>query len=103
MNRYKRLMVPWGKDTPDAKGFFEYAKKHYHDCLKFADDIIPGIPTERETTVRVKLLILDKIASPLVYLYESWEVLSPEEKAKYSPELAKIHEQSKRMAEEAFK
>jgi len=46
--------------------------------------------------------IFDKLASPLVYLYEAWEVLAPEEKAKYHPELAKIHEESKQLAEKVF-
>jgi len=103
MNKYKRLMVPWGKDTPDARGFFAYAKQHYLNAEKLAFSIAFEKAWAEPQFWNLVIAIFDKIASPLVYLYESWEVLSPEEKAKYDPELAKIHEQSKRMAEEAFK
>jgi len=103
MNRYKRLMVPWGKDTPDARGFFNYAKEHYERAFHFAFDLANKLGATRVGFNLATELVFDKVASPLVYLYEAWEVLAPEEKAKYDPELAKIHEQSKKLAEEAFK
>jgi len=39
MRSYKRLQVPLGKETPDAKGFFEYAKQHYRRCMSLAAKI----------------------------------------------------------------
>ena len=47
--------------------------------------------------------IFDKLASPLIYLHENWITMPPEQKAKYHPDLAKIHEQVKKQVEEAFK
>ena len=101
-NRYKRLMVPWSKETPDAKGFFNYAKEHYETCIQLALEIAIKCGASRIGVNLIVRMVFDKLASPLVYLYEAWEVLNPEEKAKYSLEMAKIHEESKKLAEEVF-
>jgi len=37
--RSKRLTVPWGEDTPDARGFWNYAKEHYSKCIALACEI----------------------------------------------------------------
>jgi len=101
--RYERLLVPWGKDTPDARGFWKYAREHYQRAWRLAceiagDEELPGMGFE----IMVRVLF-DKLASPLVYLYEAWTVLPGSEKARYDAELARIHAESERMAEEAFK
>jgi len=103
MSRYRHLMVPWDQDTPDARGFFAYADQHYLRCITMAEKILRNAGYDLSQETRLLAVILDKLTSPLVYLYETWEVLPPETKMKYSPELAEIHEESKRLAEEAFR
>jgi hypothetical protein len=98
--RVRMLMAPRTWDTPDAKGFLAYAKQHYKQALEMAAEICSDFetwPTRKDIAFQG---ILDKLAAPLIYLYESWEVLAPEEKAKYSPELAEIHKKSVAMAEQ---
>jgi len=102
VERYKRLMVPWDEDTPDARGFWEYAKQHYLRCFNLALEIAEKVGTTKTGFNLGVQLVFDKLASPLVYLYEAWSVLPPEKKATYSAELAKIHEESKKLAEKAF-
>lgn len=103
MSRFKRLMAPRTWDTPDARGFRAYAKQHYHQMMDLAVELArEHHPTQTGYNVLVPCFF-EKLAAPLIYLYESWEVLPPEEKAKYSEELAKIHEETKKLAEKAFK
>ena len=97
------MMVPWDEDTPDSRGFWQYVKRHWSRCDELACEIVIGMGFEVLRDTDVYCVVLEKLASPLVYLYEAWVVMAPEKKAKYSEELAKIHEESKRMAEEAFK
>jgi len=101
--RYERLLVPWGKDTPDARGFWRYAKEHYRRAWKLAEEIAAGPEIPGAMFEMVARVVFDKLASPLVYLYEAWTVLPGSEKARYDAELARIHAESERMAEEAFK
>jgi len=98
----KRMMVPWDENTPDAKGFWEYVRSHYERCIETSWIIAKNHGDSREEIWSIANVILDKLASPLVYLWEAWTVLPPEQKAKYNPELAKIHEESVKMAEKAF-
>jgi hypothetical protein len=100
--RAKKMMVPWDEDTPNAKGFWNYVEEYYRECLSLANKIV--FPKKYDSPVHWKamLAVFDKLASPLVYLWEAWEVLPPEKKAKYNPELAKIHEESVKLAEKAF-
>ena len=101
--RAMRMMVPWGEDTPDAKGFFAYAEEHYLRCGNIAATLMRRFNQPPELKGAFFQTCLDKLASPLVYLWDSWSVMAPEKKAKYSKELAEIHEKSKWMAEQAFK
>jgi hypothetical protein len=101
--RSKRLTVPWDEDTPDAKGFWNYVRDHYSRCITLACEIAKehwlGSDLRYETIFKA---VFDKLASPLVYLYEAWNVMNPEKKAKYSPEMQKIHEESRKLAEKIF-
>jgi len=104
--RVKQLLSPRTWDTPDAKGFRAYAKEHYGQMLDFAVELVGtrDVTTASGLALALQLVpvVFDKLAAPLVYLYESWEVLSPEEKAKYSPDLAAVHEEHEALAEEIF-
>ena len=85
-----RMMVPWDEDTPDARGFFAYAEKHYLRCGNLAATLTYRLNHPPEFKRAFFQACFDKLASPLVYLWDSWSVMAPEKKAKYSPELAKI-------------
>jgi len=95
-HKAKRYMMPWLKET-DAKGFFEYAKQYYAKAFNYAVDVTAYILNVHETedieikrlivtsegNVEIFKVIFDKIASPLVYLYDHWNALPLEEKEKY--------------------
>jgi hypothetical protein len=101
--RAKRLTVPWDEDTPDARGFWNYARDHYGRCIILACEI--ARENWLESDIRYEVIfraVFDKLASPLVYLYKAWNVMNPEKKAKYNPELQKIHEEGKKLAEKVF-
>jgi hypothetical protein len=101
--RAQRMVVPWNEDTPDARGFWKYAYNHYHQCISLACEIADYHSGPDLSYEAVFQAVFDKVASPLVYLYESWCVMSPEKKAKFNPEIAEIHNRVKRQVEEAFK
>ena len=99
----KRLLVPWDEDTPDSRGFWNYVQNHYERCIEKSWEIAKKHGGSEQEIWSIANVILDKLASPLVYLYEAWTIMAPEKKAKYSPELAKIHERVKKEVDEAFK
>ena len=101
--RARQLAIPWEEDTPDAQGIFTYTREHYLTCGNLAVTLMYQFNQPPELKRTFFQACFDKLASPLVYLWEAWSVMAPEKKTKYSPELAKIHEESKRMAERAFK
>ncbi|MHA1829070.1 MAG: hypothetical protein ACTSX6_10545 [Candidatus Heimdallarchaeaceae archaeon] len=97
--------MPWNEDTPDAKGFWNYAKEHYLNAWRFANETMKQslmIDGDPRNLCDLRNMIFDKVSSPLVYLYEAWSVLPPETKAKYNPELAKIHEETEKIADRYF-
>jgi len=100
--RVKMLQAPRTWDTPDAKGFREFVKRHYHQMMDLALEMATP---DQAALLGYDVLVaafFDKLAAPLIYLYESWDVMAPEEKGKYTPELAKIHEESKALAEKVL-
>lgn len=99
----KLLLVPWNEDTPDAEGFWVYVKEHFYNADRLASEIIDLIGWDVDTNKEVYCVLLDKLTSPLVYLWDSWTVLAPEKKIKYSERLREVHEKNVKMAEEAFK
>jgi len=99
----KSHMVPWDKDTPDAKGFWNYVNNHYERCIEKAFDIVTGHTKNPQEVTIFTRMVFDKLASPLVYLWEAWNAIPVEKKIRYNPELAKIHEQVQKQVEEAFK
>jgi len=101
--RYKRFLVPWDRDTPDSRGFFRYAKEHYIRCAEVATEIVNGFGWDIRDFPETWCVVFNKLASPLVYLYEAWDVLDPAKKAEYDPELHKAVEEAKSLAKEVFK
>jgi hypothetical protein len=47
--------------------------------------------------------VYEKLASPLVYLHERWMFMPTDKKAKYNPQLTKIHEEAQKQVEQALK
>lgn len=100
----KRARVPWDEDSPYAKGFWAYAREHYKRCVSLASEIAESYtPKNSYMFPYVFQAVFDKLASPLVYLHETWMLMPTEQKAKYNPELAKVREEAQKMVEEAFK
>ena len=101
--RASRLTVPWDEDTPDSRGFWQYVKSHFERADILALKIMQLMGWDPLDSQVVYAVVLDKLTSPLVYLYEAWCVMAPEKKARYNEELTRIHEEAKKLAEEAFK
>jgi len=82
MGRQTRI-IGWviKKDTPDDRGFINFAKEQYHKAYELAKEIVKelGLPDE------YVYALFNKISSPLVYLHERWEALPMETKMKYMP------------------
>jgi hypothetical protein len=102
--KVKRSQIPWDEDTPYAKGFWAYIRQHYKKCAELASEIAESYtPRNSYMFPYVFQAIYEKLASPLVYLHETWMFMPTEQKAKYNPELAKIHEQAEKAAEQIGK
>jgi len=102
MRRYKVRVVPWNKDTADSRGFFRFAREHYREALKLAFEVAEEFCGSEKIDPCIVGMVFDKVASPLVYLYDAWEVLPSEDKAKYDPEFKRIHEEAEKLAQEIF-
>jgi hypothetical protein len=95
----RRLLVPWEADTPDARGFWKYVYEHYHRCITLACKLARDHSGSDLRYEAVFQAVFEKVASPLVYLYDAWCVMSPDMKAKFSPEIAEVYEKIKMQAE----
>jgi len=98
----QRLMVPWFENTPDAKGFWNYVRDHYERCIEMSWLIAKNHGNSEKEIRLIANVILDKLASPLVYLYEAWNVLPSEVRVKFNPELAEIKKKAEKLAEKVF-
>jgi len=102
---------PLTEDTPDAEGFLNYAKEHYQKAMELSAQLANNFAErvageEHENPILRALLageIFQKVAKPLVYLYESWNALPVDVRAKYSPRLRRAREEARSMVEEAFR
>ena len=102
--RAKRSQVPWDESSEYARGFWAYVKAHYKKCVALASEIAESYtPKNSYIFPYVFQAVYEKLASPLVYLHETWMFMPTEKKAKYNPELAKIHEEAKKVAEQIGK
>jgi hypothetical protein len=102
--KVKRSQVPWDEETEYAKGFWAYAKEHYSRCLKLAMEISETVAKPNSYIFPYVLnAVFEKLASPLVYLHETWMFMPTDKKAKYNPQLAKIHEEAQKQVEQALK
>jgi len=97
----RKIGLPAKWDTPDMRGFLEYAKEHYRRVWAIAKQI-SNIAAENATERRdFRNLTFQVMATPLVYLYESWDSMSMEEKKKYMSEedRQKLEEIAKQLKE----
>ena len=78
----KGLPANW--DTPDMKGFIQYAIEHYRRTWAIAKQVAN---TASDMTERrdFRNLAFRVMAIPLVYLYDQWNSLSSEQKKRYMP------------------
>jgi len=83
----RRLRVPWHEDTPDAKGFWKFVEAHYLRCDNLAWNLAKKMGYDGEEFMTMAVQIFDKLTSPLVYLWDQWCAKSPEEKARWNPEI----------------
>jgi hypothetical protein len=100
----KRSQVPWDEDTEYAKGFWQFVKEHYKKCVALASEIAETYtPKNSYMFPYVFQAVYEKLASPLVYLHERWMFMPTDKKAKYNPQLTKIHEEAQKQVEQALK
>ena len=82
----RKIGLPAKWDTPDMRGFLEYAKEYYRRVWAIAKQI-SNIAVEDGTERRdFRNLAFQVMATPLVYLYESWCLMSMEDKKRYMSE-----------------
>jgi hypothetical protein len=96
MKACKKLTINW--ESEDGIGFKAYIKSHYIQAIKLCEEIIKSDYRYE----KYSLMLFDKLATPLVYLYEQWLSLPIEEKAKYNPKLKEIKAKAEEMAKQAF-
>ena len=82
----RKIGLPANWNTPDMRGFLEYAKEHYRRVWAIAKQI-SNIAVESGIEKRdFRNLTFQVMATPLVYLYESWSSMSMEDKKQYMSE-----------------
>jgi hypothetical protein len=69
--------VPYPLGTEEWKSFLNYAKEYY----KCAIDLASDVSSRHEITYRA---ILSATVSPLVYLWEKWQLMSMEARLPYA-------------------
>ena len=84
--------IDW--NTPDGKGFRRYAIQHYREALKLAGEVLANERYDRTEGYERMIGVFEKIASPLVYLHDTWMLLPPETKARYNPEFQQIKKEA---------
>jgi hypothetical protein len=87
--------VPYPIGTEEWKSFLNYAKAYYKEVYKVAVDLLDvelGINAQitgesaKELAYRYFQSILNAVMSPLVYLWEKWQLMTPEQKMTYATE-----------------
>lgn len=99
----KQVEFPWWEDV----GFRAYAIAHYREAVKLAIAVRDAekIPLGEAESYNIAMFagILDKVASPLVYLKKDYDNLSLELKEKWNPSLKGATEKAAALAEQAKK
>jgi len=98
----RRLRVPWDEDTPDARGFWKFVENHYLHCEELAWNFTKKMGYEDPEHMMMVVEVFKKLASPLVYLWDQWASKSPEEKAKWNPEILEKAEEHREAVEKAW-
>jgi len=98
----RRLRVPWTEDTPDAKGFWNFVADHYLRCDRLAWNLTRDMGYNGEEAMAMITQIFNKLASPLVYLWDQWATKSPEEKARWEPAILAKAKEHREAVEKAW-
>jgi len=93
----RSLGIPYDWDTPDMKGFMEYAKTYYRKIWSIASELARTVPSP-EGQRDFRFLLFQVMATPLVYLYEQWTTMPMDLKKKFMPpeDVKKIEEMGKK-------
>jgi len=81
MSRW-REKVPYPLGTEEWESFKNFAVEHYKNAIEIAKKSVEA--TDINFDIRVFIEILSKTASPLVYLWEQWQLLNAEQRSKYA-------------------
>jgi len=105
MSRYAQK-IPYKFFSEEWKSFLNYAREHYIEAVVLSLETVKSALSPEEFRqygdIAFKVL-LDKTASPLVYIWESWQLLTSEDKLpyatpKYRKTLEQIIQKSKEVA-----
>jgi len=98
--------VPYPLGTPEWKSFKKYAKACYKDGKDLAEEVASphGLTILKDdATFRI---VLTAVTSPLVFLWQKWQIMSLDAKMKYATpkykvELEKIKAEAQKIKEKA--
>jgi len=101
--------VPYPLGTPEWESFKNYAKAYYKDAVHMVADMEPLLLEKKITTGLLETsikTILSAVISPLVFLWEKWQIMSLDNKLKYAtPEykeqLEKVKAEAQKVKEQA--
>jgi len=92
--------VPYPLNSPEWESFKNYAKAYYREAMQIAADASGG-PYQHE---KIYMAILNATLSPLVFLWEKWQLMTSEARLPYAtPEYKAKLEENIKAAEEARK
>jgi len=92
----------------EFESFLNYVKTHYSRMVKLALEIYNELPPEKPYRhPRTLATILEKLLSPVVYLYDKFDILPVEEKIKYATKnykekLEKLKQEAEQKAKQIF-
>jgi hypothetical protein len=89
-------------DEVEKKAFDCYAWNHYMQALHTARNLAMVWAESDAQFIAAIPALIEKLASPYVYLREAWDCLPADEKARYSPELAERVKEAARAAEQLW-
>jgi len=91
--------VPYPLGTPEWASFKNYVVAYFKEAIEIAKKVAQETTSTgpwAPQTPRLFDYVFDKAASPLVYLWEKWQLMSIDDKLKYAtPEYAKELERIK--------
>jgi len=82
---------PYPYKTEEWESFKNYAMQHYKDAIEIAYLVAQDVKRSLDPTILTNpdylfLKILDKTASPLVFIWEQWQLTSLKERLPYATE-----------------